>query len=299
MLINKKVSFLLLIISLGCTSETNTTEFYQFDGNDSDTSLSENRKEHLVSDSTLVKQTTLEQDVEANKSDSLDSLLSKETLKLESFHDYINLTKFLSTHVSSSGRVNYTGIAKDKNKLNSIIDEFETNYPVANWTKNQKLSYWINAYNLFTIKLIVDNYPVASIKNITAKPWDKKFILLGSNKLSLNNIEHNIIRKQNNEPRVHFALNCASESCPVLLNMAYRESILSSQLTAQTKKFLFDNSKNDFSDSNNIKISKIFDWYKSDFTNNGTLINFLNTYLRDKLQSPVIDYLDYSWSLNQ
>ena len=259
MLINKILPFLLLLISMGCTSKTNDTEFYQFDVNDSDTSSSENRKEPLVSDSTLVKQTTLKQDAEANKSDSLDSLLSKETLKLENFHDYINLTKFLSTHVSNSGKVNYNSIAKNRNELNSIINEFETNYPEANWTKNQKLSYWINAYNLFTIKLIVDNYPVTSIKNITAKPWDKKFILLGGNKLSLNNIEHNIIRKQYNEPRVHFALNCASESCPILLNMAYRASVLSSQLTAQTKLFLFDNSKNNFSDSNNIKISKIFD----------------------------------------
>lgn len=299
MLINKILPFLLLLISMGCTSKTNDTEFYQFDVNDSDTSSSENRKEPLVSDSTLVKQTTLKQDAEANKSDSLDSLLSKETLKLENFHDYINLTKFLSTHVSNSGKVNYNSIAKNRNELNSIINEFETNYPEANWTKNQKLSYWINAYNLFTIKLIVDNYPVTSIKNITAKPWDKKFILLGGNKLSLNNIEHNIIRKQYNEPRVHFALNCASESCPILLNMAYRASVLSSQLTAQTKLFLFDNSKNNFSDSNNIKISKIFDWYKSDFTNNGTLINFFNNYLHDKLKSPVIDYMDYSWNLNQ
>jgi len=299
MLINKTLPFLLLIISLGCTSKTNDTEFDQFDVHDSDTSSSENRKEHLVPDSTFEKSSTLQQDVDVIKSASLDSTLSKETLQSENFHDYINLTKFLSTHVSTSGNVNYKSIVKDRNELNSIINEFETNYPVANWTKNQKLSYWINAYNLFTIQLIVDNYPVASIKNITAKPWDKKFILLGGNKLSLNDIEHNIIRKQNNEPRVHFALNCASESCPILLNMAYRAGVLSSQLTAQTKMFLFDSSKNDFSDSNNIKISQIFDWYKSDFTKNGTLNDFLNNYLSTKLQSPTIDYLDYSWNLNQ
>jgi hypothetical protein len=284
---------------VGCTSETNNTGLNQIDGSDIDSSLNENRKEHLNSDLTLVEETTGEQDVVTNKSDSLDLLPPKETLQLENFHEYINLTKFLNTHVSSSGKVNYKSIAKDKDRLNFIIHEFETNYPIANWTKNQKLSYWINVYNLFTIKLIVDNYPVTSIKKIAIKPWDKKFISLNDNKLSLNDIEHGIIRKQYNDPRVHFALNCASESCPILLNKAYRAGVLSSQLTAQTKKFLSDSSKNDFSDSNNIKISQIFDWYKNDFTKNGTLIDFLNNYLRDKLQSPTIDYLDYSWSLNQ
>ena len=299
MLITKRIPLLLLIFSVGCTSETNNTGLNQIDGSDIDSSLNENRKEHLNSDLTLVEETTGEQDVVTNKSDSLDLLPPKETLQLENFHEYINLTKFLNTHVSSSGKVNYKSIAKDKDRLNFIIHEFETNYPIANWTKNQKLSYWINVYNLFTIKLIVDNYPVTSIKKIAAKPWDKKFISLDDNKLSLNDIEHGIIRKQYNDPRVHFALNCASESCPILLNKAYRAGVLSSQLTAQTKKFLSDSSKNDFSDSNNIKISQIFDWYKNDFTKNGTLIDFLNNYLRDKLQSPTIDYLDYSWSLNQ
>ena len=299
MLITKRIPLLLLIFSVGCTSETNNTGLNQIDGSDIDSSLNENRKEHLNSDLTLVEEITGEQDVVTNKSDSLDLLPPKETLQLENFHEYINLTKFLNTHVSSSGKVNYKSIAKDKDRLNFIIHEFETNYPIANWTKNQKLSYWINVYNLFTIKLIVDNYPVTSIKKIAAKPWDKKFISLDDNKLSLNDIEHGIIRKQYNDPRVHFALNCASESCPILLNKAYRAGVLSSQLTAQTKKFLSDSSKNDFSDSNNIKISQIFDWYKNDFTKNGTLIDFLNNYLRDKLQSPTIDYLDYSWSLNQ
>ena len=122
MLINKKLPFLLLIISIGCTSKTNNTEFYQFDINDSYTSSSENQKEHLVSDSTLEKRLRIEQDVEVIKSASLDSTLSKDILQSENFHDYINLTKFLSTHVSTSGNVNYNSIVKDRNELNSIIN---------------------------------------------------------------------------------------------------------------------------------------------------------------------------------
>lgn len=216
------------------------------------------------------------------------------------FHAYANLDALLKTYVSSSGRVNYAGIKKNKSKLDAIVKEFEANANHSGWSGTQKLTYWINAYNVYTIKLIVDNYPTTSITKITAKPWDKQFIKLGGKTYTLNILENEIIRKRFNEPRIHFALNCASKSCPVLLNRAYTPSKLYGQLTSQTKRFLKDTSKNQLS-GKSIKISKIFDWYKADFTKNGsTVLKFIKKYYSGPLEdNPTVGYSDYSWDLNK
>jgi len=220
-------------------------------------------------------------------------------IQADSFHDYIQWSAFLTQHVSSSGKVNYAKIKTDTKQLNAIILLFEKNYPSSSWSSKQRLTYWINAYNLYTLKFVSDHYPTSSITKITAKPWDKKFISLGGETLSLNDIEHKKIRAKNNEPRIHFALNCASESCPMLYNKAFTAKNLSYQLTKQTKRFLADKSKNDFSDSNNVKISSIFDWYKGDFVKKeGSVIAFINKYRTEQLSDPKISYLKYLWGLN-
>ncbi len=102
------------------------------------------------------------------------------------FHEYKNLNSLLSTYVTYSGKVNYAGIKSNKSKLEEILKEFESNFPGSDWSTAQKLTYWINAYNIYTIKLVVDNYPTTSITNITAKPWHKKFIQFGGQTDSLN-----------------------------------------------------------------------------------------------------------------
>jgi len=220
-------------------------------------------------------------------------------IQAENFHDYVQWSAFLTQHVSSSGKVNYTKIKADAKQLNAIILLFEKNYPSSSWSSKQRLAYWINAYNLYTLKFVSDHYPTSSITKITAKPWDKKFISLGGEMLSLNDIEYKKIRAKNNEPRIHFALNCASESCPMLYNKAFTAKNLSYQLTKQTKRFLADESKNDFSDSSNIKISSIFDWYKDDFVKKeGSVISFINKYRTEQLTNPKISYLEYLWGLN-
>lgn len=213
-------------------------------------------------------------------------------------HEYKKLNTFLGKYVSN-GHVNYASIKNNKSELNEIIEEFESTTPESTWSKNEKMSFWINAYNIFTIKLIVDNYPTSSIKKITAKPWDKKFISIGNKTYSLNNIETDILRKNYDEPRIHFALNCASKSCPVLLNKAFMPSTLSSQLTTQTKAFLKDTSKNDLSDKKSVTISEIFNWYKDDFSSSGGVITFINKYHGSTFKSPKISYMVYSWDLNK
>ncbi|MDX2359819.1 MAG: DUF547 domain-containing protein [Crocinitomicaceae bacterium] len=269
----------------------------------------------IINTSEMSIDSVLPNNLEVEINDSLSSVLSSDTTidEIESnvlseselqnipvvdFHQYQAFSKFLSAHVSLNGNVNYKKIKSDIGELNTIIEEFKSNTPQDNWSRNEKLSYWINAYNLFTLKLVTDNYPINSITSITAKPWDKKFIQLQGKTLSLNDIEHSIIRATYNEPRIHFALNCTSESCPQLLNVAFTPNQLSAQLTRQTKLFLDDPSRNDFSNPNSIKISQLFDWYRSDFERGGSLIDFINKYRTEKLGAPNIDYLEYSWDLN-
>lgn len=206
--------------------------------------------------------------------------------------------QLVKTYVSASGNVNYKGF--DKTALNAYLQTLSVNPPQSGWSADAQKAYWINAYNAFTVSLILENYPVQSIKDIGGvfkSPWDKPFITIGVKNYTLNQIEHDILRKQFNDPRIHFAIVCASRSCPVLRREAFDASKLNGQLDEQTKIFLNDPSKNRV---NAGQISKIFDWFKSDFTRNGTLTDFINRYADSKMDPKIsIQYLDYDWALNE
>ncbi len=168
--------------------------------------------------------------------------------------------------------------------------------PNDTWTKDDKLAYWINAYNALTIDIILRNPSVKSIKDID-NPWDQKLWKLGDNWYDLNEIEHKILRKMN-EPRIHFAIVCASISCPKLQNSAFIGSKLDMQLTAATKEFLNDPSKNKLS-INKLELSRIFKWFSQDFKQGQSLIDFLNKYSDIGIsQKASISYKDYDWNLN-
>lgn len=205
--------------------------------------------------------------------------------------------ELLQEHVSASGKVNYNGFRSDKEQLQVYLDKLANNPVAADWTKNEKLAYWINAYNAFTIKLIIDNYPVKSITDLhQGKPWDVKWIKLGNNTYSLNQIENEIIRPQFQEPRIHFAVNCAARSCPPLLNRAFTPDQLDSQLTLQTKAFINNSNFNSLR-TKSVEVSKIFEWYADDF---GDLIAFLNKYSETRVQAKAqISYKEYNWALNE
>ena len=211
--------------------------------------------------------------------------------------DYKNYGQFLKKYVSENGKVNYENISKGKTELTNVIKQFEKNTPKNNWSKNEKLAYWINAYNIYTIQLIINNYPLKSIKDIDS-PWDKEFILIENKKISLGHIEHKILRKMN-EPRIHFAINCASFSCPNLKNYPFEPEKLESQLQWVAKSFVNDKTKNRLS-ANEIKISAIFDWFGDDFKTEGSLIDFLNKYSGTKInKNAKINFLEYNWNLNK
>lgn len=208
-------------------------------------------------------------------------------------------SKLLNKHVKSSGLVDYKGFLVDKNELSSYLEQLSKNAPNANWSKNEKISYWINVYNAFTIKLILDNYPLKSILDINeGKPWDLAFIKIGDKTYSLNHVENEILRKDFSEPRIHFAINCASISCPNLLNQAFEANTLNAQLEKVTKAFVNNPKRNTVANSS-VKISKLFDWFKSDFDTKGGVIPFLNAYTSVKISSTAkIDYQEYNWNLN-
>ena len=178
----------------------------------------------------------------------------------EKMIDHNAFTTLLKKYVTADGVVDYKGFKKEQAKLQAYITSLSENMPTDNSSKKEKLAYWINAYNAMTVDLIVRNYPLKSIKDIN-DPWEQKLWTLDGNKYDLETIEHEILRKMN-EPRIHFAINCASFSCPPLLNEAFTEEKLEAQLTQVTKTFLADSKRNTISE-NELEISKIFKWLRN------------------------------------
>jgi len=215
--------------------------------------------------------------------------------KPEAFNHY-RWNQLLDKNVSISGNVDYNAFKSDRTELQVYIDNLTENLPTEDWSKQDKLAYWINAYNALTIDLILRNYPLKSIKAIK-DPWDQRLWKFGDKWQNLNDIEHKILRKMD-EPRIHFAIVCASISCPKLKNKAFTAVDLEVQLTNATKEFLTDTSKNELS-KDRIKLSKIFKWFKKDFEQNGTLIDFLNQYSDIIIsESAKKSFKDYNWNLN-
>ena len=210
--------------------------------------------------------------------------------------DHSSFDKILSKYVTDDGQVNYSGLKKIEDQLDEYLKDLADNYLDDQWSRKSKLAYWINAYNAFTIKLILNNFPVKKITDLdNGDPWKVKWIKLGNDTYSLNNIEHDIIRPKFNEPRIHFAVNCAAQSCPPLQNRAYTEDNIETLLNKATETFINNKKYNKVSKST-AQLSKIFEWYAEDF---GDLKEYINRYSNIKLGSSAsISYVEYDWSLN-
>ena len=220
----------------------------------------------------------------------------------------------LKAHVKN-GVVSYKGFAADVKKLDAYLADLGAADP-DKLTPNQGLAFWINAYNAFTIKLILKRYPdIKSIKDIPSR-WDLKEWQIAGKMYSLNDMEHEILRKKYNEPRIHFAIVCASISCPDLLSEAFTAETLDKQLTQAAKQFLSNSSKGlktqygksfTGAKTNEVVISKIFSWFEEDFQREGTTtIDYLLPYMDDADKAFVqkhkadldVEYFDYDWNLN-
>ena len=187
--------------------------------------------------------------------------------------DHNLFTEILKENVQD-GLVNYKALINNES-FNKYLGQLSSTNP-EEFNRNEKLAFWINAYNAFTLKIVADNYPVESITDLHTggkvigfllgkTVWDKEFITIKQKKYSLNHIEHEILRKMN-EPKIHFAIVCASISCPALRNEAYEAVKILSQLDEETKKFLNDTSRNSFDvNEREADISQIFNWFDDDF----------------------------------
>ena len=211
------------------------------------------------------------------------------------FHADFNT--LLAENVSADGNVNYAGIKKNWSILRRYISSLGDTMPSAAWTTEDKLAYWMNAYNAMTIDLILRHQPIESIKDIK-NPWDQRFWKLGEKYYNLDEIEHKILRKMD-EPRIHFGINCASFSCPPLLNEAFTADTVDKQLDVVARKFINDSQRNTIT-ADKLEVSEIFNWFGKDFKKQGSIIDYLNQYSNIKIsENAKLRFKDYDWSLNK
>jgi hypothetical protein len=213
----------------------------------------------------------------------------------------------LKKHVKN-GLVDYKGFAKDIKRLDNYLDQLNK-ANISGFSKEQKLAYWINAYNAFTVKLILNHYPTKSIRKIS-RPWKRKEWNAAGKPVSLDQIEHKILRKEFKEPRIHFAIVCASIGCPDLQPFAFTAGKLEKQLTLAAKQF-FSSPKHFQLDRDGdrviIRISKIFSWFGKDFgADKRERAYFMFPYLdietgnKIKMAETIkFKYKSYDWNLNE
>jgi hypothetical protein len=242
-------------------------------------------------------------------------------------HAYAAWDALLKEHVryvndAHASRVDYAGMQRDAAKLDAVLDEYQkvTRAEFDGWTKPQQEAFLINAYNAFTVKKILTRYPgIRSIRDfgtIFGNPWKDKFFTLFGAPATLDMVEQEMLRKPGmyDEPRIHFAVVCASVGCPMLRNEAFTAERLELQLEDGMRRFLADHSRNRYDAAKGrLEVSKIFDWYAADFEkgNRGftsvkaTLAKYADL-LADRPEDRAavqgqradVAFLDYDWSLN-
>lgn len=242
-------------------------------------------------------------------------------------HTHAAWTALLRKHVrllrnGQATQVRYAGFASDRSALKAYLDAVSAVPEAAfkSFSAGRQQAFLINAYNAFTIELILERYPnLQSIRDLGAlfsTPWKRKFVPLFGQRFSLDDIEHDMLRRRGryDDPRVHFAVNCASIGCPALREEAFVAERLDAQLDEQALRFLSDRSRNRYDSARKrLEVSKIFDWYGEDFRLGHRGVTSLPAYLgrfADQLADLPADretiriggaqivFLDYDWRLN-
>ncbi len=247
--------------------------------------------------------------------------------------DYTVYAGLLRDYVDSGGLVDYRGLQGQASQLQAFVNQLDQveKDRYEGWPSDEKIAFWINAYNALTLKIILQNYPIESSffgsllypkKSIRQIPgvWDRLTFGVARQPLTLNEIEHDILRKEFDEPRIHMALVCAALGCPPLRNEPYQGSRLNEQLEDQTHRFLTDASKFRIDwEKRRVLLSAIFKWYGQDFRSfyaghaaltrhsldTAGVLDFVRRHLPPDQQEFLesghykIDYLDYDWSLNE
>ena len=205
-----------------------------------------------------------------------------------------------------NGTVDYQGFKNEEAKLDQYLKILEETDIIA-LSRDEQFAFYINAYNAWTIKLILTGYPgIKSIKDLGSifkSPWKKKIARINEDIITLDHIEHDILRPRFKDPRVHFAVNCASKGCPLLRSEPYRAGILEQQLDEVTQTFINDPRRNRFK-GRTLYVSSIFKWFSEDFDND--IVGFFLKYAEGDLKKQLeenksniqVKYFDYDWSLN-
>ncbi len=206
----------------------------------------------------------------------------------------------------ANGRVNYKGLKLEESRLDAYLDHLAALNP-DRLSRNDRFAFYINVYNAWTLKLILKHYPgIRSIKDtggIFSSPWKKKLVRINGETVTLDHIEHNILRPEFKDPRVHFAINCAARSCPPLAGFAFSGDKLDQQLDQQTRAFI-NTPQSNYLKGNTLWVSRIFKWFGEDFDQK--IVSFFQTYAEGDLKRKLeargenieVEYLDYDWSLN-
>ena len=214
----------------------------------------------------------------------------------------------LETYVHpESGYVFYNQLKSHGKDLDDYLNFLSSTPPKKSWSENKEKAYWINVYNANILKMIVEDYSsenaindnILSLQKEGKSAWDFPFITIGSKKCSLNDVEHKIIREKFKDPRVHAAFNSASKSGCKVASFILTEDNVDLKLEQLMTEFINDKTKN-YITANEIAISKIFDWYKDDFTiKEKNIIDYINKYSVVKVMPDAkIDFLQFNWILN-
>jgi len=208
----------------------------------------------------------------------------------------------LKTYVSNDGQIDYKGLRKNKAVLDIYLNQLDGTIPLKKWSSKKAKAFWMNAYNAYTIKLIIDSYPLKKLTDIQRKgrnAWKIPFAKIGKKTYSLDYIQHKILRRWHDDPRIHVGINAGAVSGPKFANYAFTEKNINSKLEMLMKDFINDSTRNKIA-SNKLEVSKVFEWYQEDFTSKISLVDYINKYSSTKANDGAeVVYLDYNWSLNE
>lgn len=224
--------------------------------------------------------------------------------------DHSLFDQILSEYVNDKGLIDYNGIARDK-RFYKYIDSLKA-ADVTALTRDGQLAFWLNAYNAVTIEKVIRWKPKKSVREtiisgvwISTKFYTTRENYVAGKKMSQDDIEHEILRKQFQDPRIHFAIICASMGCPPQPRFAYTGEMVQSQLESETRKYLNSPRGTRIDQAENtLFLSKVLDWFGDDFVKAaGSVMNFIKPYLAKETlmflnRNPKIDYIHYDWALN-
>ena len=210
--------------------------------------------------------------------------------------DHAPFTALLQEHVDADGFVNYDALAGDRPKLDAYLDDLAA-ADLKAMNVDERLATLINAYNAMMLALVLDERPLEHIVDDIEQPFDKKRFVLAGESVSLDDIEHGMIRADFDEPRIHWAVVCGAFSCPPLRNEAYTGETLDKQLAGQAEYVHTHPRYIEYDGGDTIRLTRLYDWYAGDFMN-GDVLDYLKQYRPDVEGEPEIEFIEYLWLPN-